>query len=201
MALSLMPTSVYASTYNGTTVSSEADGKTYNVTASSGDTVTLTDIGSGSGKIAVTFSANVNGSIVVEESSAKPSGAASEAPGSVNVYFNVTLNGLTNNDVSSAKWTFSVTKDWLKSKGVGSTNVFLHHYGSTWERLTTREISASSTSHTFEADVNDFSPFAVTAVPGLSNTGSPYMLGALLAGSSLAIVGGTFALSRKKKRL
>lgn len=198
LVLSLLPTSVFASTYDGTAVSSESDGETYKVTAASGDTLTLIDVGSGSGKIALTFSSDVNGSILIEESSSKPSGASSEAPGSVNVYFNVTLNGLTNADISSAKWTFSVAKDWLKSKGVASTNVFLHHYDSNWERLTTSEVSSSSTSHTFEADVNDFSPFAVTAVEGLSNTGSPYMLGALLAGSSLAIVGGTFALSRRK---
>lgn len=200
LLISLVPAiSTSASTYNGTTVESEADGKTYKVVADSGDTVTLANIGSSNSSLAVTFNSSVNGSIVIEESSTRPSGAATDPSGSVNTYFNVTLNGLSNSNVSSSKWRFSVTKDWLNSKGAGSTNIFLQHYGSDWQRLTTREISSNTTSYTFESDVTGFSPFAVTAVPGLSNTGSPYMVGAVIATSTLAILGGTFILSRKQR--
>lgn len=201
LLVSLLPaSSVFAQSYSGTTVSAESDGVTYKVVASAGDTVTLTDIGSGTGQIAITFGADVNGSIVVKESASRPASASTDAPGSVNLYYDVTLDGISNADITSGKWRFSVTKEWLNSKDASSGNVFLHHFGNgAWDRLTTRETSSTSTAYTFEADVNDFSPFAITAVEGLSNTGSPYMLGAILATGILVVLGGSFVLSRKQR--
>lgn len=199
LLMSFLPvTNVFAQSYSGTTISAESDGVTYKIVASAGDTVTLVDVGSGTGQIVLTFGTNVNGSMVIRESTTRPASAPTDPSGSVNFYYDVTLNGISNSDITAGKWRFSVTKDWLNSKDASSSNVFLQHYGSSWERLTTRETSSSSTSYSFEADVNDFSPFAVTAVKGLSNTGSPYMLGAVLAVSILAVVGGAFALSRKR---
>lgn len=202
LLVSVAPVSnALASTYGGTTVAVESDGKTYNVTAQSGDTLTLSDLGSGNGKLAMTFGANVSGSVVVEESAGRPAGASVNAPGTVSKYFNVTLNGFSNSSVSSAKWTYSVPKSFLDQNGAASSNVFLHHFGGgTWERLTTREVAATSDSVTFESDVKSFSPFAITAVEGLSNTGSPYMLGAILSGSILTVLGASFALSRRKQQ-
>lgn len=200
LLVSILPvSSALAQSYSGATIEAEADGVTYKIVANAGDTVTLVNVGSGTGQIALTFSANVNGSMVIQESTTRPAGASSDAPGATNVYYNVTLNGLTNADISTGKWRFSVTKDWLNSKDASSGNVFLQHFGSSWSRLTTKEISSTATAYTYEADVNDFSPFAVSAVPGLSNTGSPYMLGAIIAVSVLAVLGGTFVLSRKHR--
>lgn len=192
------PISASASTYNGTSVSPGADGKTYTINAGAGDTLTLTDVGSSKGQMPITFKNNVSGSVVIVESSSRPSSATSDPSGSVNTYFDVTLNGFSNTDVSSAKWRFNVSKDWLRQRDVSSGNVFLHHYSSSWERLTTREVSSTATSHNFEADVTSFSPFAVVAVPGLSNTGNPYMLGALIALGILTVITVSFVLSRKK---
>lgn len=198
LVVSLMPGSALASTYNGTTVEPQADGKTYNISAESGDTVTLANAGASGNQLAITFDASVNGTITVTPSTSRPAGASSDPSGSVNIYYDVVLNGLTNDDVRSAKWRFSVTKEWLQQHNVASTNVFLQHFnGSQWERLTTREISSTASGYTLEADVSSFSPFAVTAVQGLSNTGSPYMLGALLAMAILTMLVGSFVLSRK----
>lgn len=186
-----------AQSYNGTAVAPESDGTTYNVVASAGDTVTLTEVGNGS--IAVTFSNDVNGQFIITESSSRPASATSDAPGAVNLYFDVTLNGITNDDISSAKWTFSVEQSFLNQHDATAQNVFLYHFnGSSWEQLTTTQVSSSDTSVTFEAQVNNFSPFAITAVEGLSNTGSPYLLGAVLGIGTLAAVGGAFYLSRRQ---
>lgn len=201
LVMSLVPvSSVGAQSYNGTTVPPNSDGETYNVTADAGDTVTLTEIGGGSGTIAVTFANGVNGTIVVKESTSRPAGASTDAPGNVNLYFDVTLNGMSNSDISSAVWTFSVARSFLTQHDATASNIFLHHFnGSTWERLATKEVASNDTAVTFEAQVKNFSPFAVTAVEGLSNTGSPYLLGAVLGGGTLATVAGAFIASRKQR--
>lgn len=199
MVLSILPAAnLFAQSYNGTTVEPEADGTTYVVTAQAGDAVTLSNVGNGS--VAITFANDVDGSIVVEESQARPADASMDAPGTVNIYYDVTLVGITNADITSSVWSFSVSKDFLSQNDVTASNVFLHHYSNgNWERLTTRQVSETDTTVTFEAEVDSFSPFAVTAVDGLSNTGSPYLTTAIVAISTIAVVGATFMLSRKQR--
>lgn len=200
LVLCLIPSGVAGATsYDGTTIQPESDGETYNVSAEAGDTVTLDDAGLPNSQVAVTFKNGVSGSIVVKVSTTKPSDAATAASGIVNVYFDVTLNGITNDDITSATWTFKVAKSWLTEQGVTAENIFLNHYGADgWTRLTTRQVSSTDTEYTFEADVTSFSPFAVTAVEGLSNTGTPYMLGVLIAVAVIAVVAGAFVASRKR---
>lgn len=188
--------SASAVSYGGTTISSTNG--TYVVAASAGETVTLANV-AGVGTLALTFKNNVAGSVVVTESgTTRPAGAATNASGTVNKYFDISLQGITNADISSSKLTFTVEKAWLNNNGVTAANVVLQHYGSAWENLTTREVSSSSTASTFESTVTSFSPFAITAVAGLSTTGSPYVLGALIAVGVIAIVAGTFIASRKR---
>lgn len=198
LVLSVFVVAPAYATYNGTVVEPEVDGTTYKVTADAGDQVTLSGLGSGTGVLKVTFANGTTGSFVVTESSEKPAAASTAAEGAVNLYFDIDLVGLTNDDVASAVWTFTVEKSWLSAQGVTAQNVFLQHWnGSAWERLTTREVSSTDTTVTFEADITSFSPFAVTAVAGLSNTGSPAVIGFVIAAGILAVVGGTFYLSRR----
>lgn len=201
LLVSFMPaSSAVAQSYNGTTIPPNSDGVTYNVVAGAGDTVTLIEIGNGDGTITITLTNSVNGSIVVKESSTRPTSASSDAPGKVNLYFDVTLNGMTNDDIGAIVWKFSVSKNFLTQNNVTSANVFLYHFnGSAWERLTTTQVASSSTTVTFEAQVTSFSPFAVTAVEGLSNTGSPYLLGAVIGGGVLIATIGAYMFSRRQQ--
>jgi PGF-pre-PGF domain-containing protein len=199
LLLSVVPLlSVAANTYNGAVFQPNEDG-TYTITTPSGNKITLDKVGRG--KLSFVFKNALSDAIIsVKAVSQRPAAASSDAPGSLYQYFEVVLGeGVSNDDVDTSVWTFEVDKSWLSQNGKTSANVFLHHYnGSVWERLNTRQVAESDTTYTFEADVTSFSPFAVTAVDGLSNTGSPYMTGFIIAISSLAVVGGTFALSRKR---
>lgn len=199
LILSILPAAdLFAQSYSGATISPDADGATYIITAEAGDTVTLSSVGNG--LLSITFANNVNGSIEIRESQTRPSGASLDAPGAVATYFDVTLINITNDDISSSTWTFSVSKDFLNLNDAAAANVFLQHYNKGgWGRLTTQQVSETGTSVTFESDVNTFSPFAVTAVGGLSNTGSPYLMTGIVAMMTIVAVGATFMLSRKKQ--
>jgi PGF-pre-PGF domain-containing protein len=201
LALAVIPiasASAVATGYDGAVINPESDGVTYNVVAGAGDTVALTGV-AGVGTLNVTFKNNVSGSIVITPSASRPSEASSNANGTTNLYFDVDLNGMSDTDVNGAKLTFTITKAWLTANGFTSANIVLQHFGTNWTNLTTREISSTATTVTFEATITSFSPFAIVAVPGLSNTGSPYMVGAIIAIAALAIVGGTFIISRKQR--
>ena len=201
LALLLVPAVAFANTYDGTVVEPENDGETYNVAATSGDSVTLNNVGDGTGDLEVTFSNGVSGSIQVTQSTTLPAEAPVPPTGTIDIYFDVDLNGLTNDDISGAVWSFSVTKAWLNENDVSAENVFLQHYtNGAWERLTTRVISETDTEVNLEADIDSFSPFAVTAVAGLSNTGSPFALGALLAAGILISLTVAFRMSRRPVR-
>lgn len=198
LVLSVFVAAPAYATYNGTVVNPEADGKTFKVAASAGDEVTLAGLPAGAGSIKLKFKNGASGVVVVNISTERPADATVAAEGNVNVYFDVDLEGLSNEDFDSAIWTFTVEKAWLTANGVTAQNIFLQHFGDgAWERLTTREVSSTDTTVTFEATVTGFSPFAVTAVAGLSNTGSPAVIGLVIAAGILAVVGGTFYLSRR----
>ncbi len=198
--MALVPTiSAQAASYNGASISPASDGKTYTISAAPGDTLTLINIGSSKSSLSITFKNNVNGSIVITEGSTLPASAPSAPTGKVSSYFDVTLNGLTNADLSGGVWHFSVTKSFLNAQGLGANNVFLQHYGPSWDSLTTKQTTSDVNNYNFDANVTSFSPFAVVAVPGLINTGSPYALGAFIAIGALIVIGGSFMLTRKKK--
>lgn len=200
LTLSLVPFAGASATgYNGTTVEAEADNITYEVTALAGDTVTLANIGSTTASVAITFKNNVDGTIVITESASRPSDATSDPSGIVSLYYDIKLVGLTNADVSGAVLTFTVPKTWLSANGFTGANIFLQHFdGSGWVKLTTKEVASTDTTITFTGTITSFSPFSITGVAGLSNTGSPYMLGAILSISALAIIIGSFVLSKKR---
>lgn len=190
-----------ASTYNGTTVSSAADGKTYTVVANSGDTLTLNNAGQSGALLNITFKNNVSGTIVINPSTTLPASASSAPSGNVATYFDVTLSGLSNSDISGATWNFSATKSFLSNLGLTSSNVFLEHWnGSSWDRLSTKLVSSDSNNYNFAGTVTSFSPFAVVAVPGLTNTGVSYALIAALSVGAIVVVAAAFFLTRNKKQ-
>jgi PGF-pre-PGF domain-containing protein len=194
-----------AATYDGTTVNKEEDGKTYSIDATSGDKVTLSNIGSGSGTLAVTFKNDANGSIIVTESITRPNEATSDTPGSLNKYYDVSFEGLTKDDITGAVLSFTVEKTWLSTNGFTAENVVLSHFlGTEWEGHTTREISTTDTTVTFESDIGSnitgLSHFAISAVESHSNTGSPAVLRVILASGIIAVVGGAFVIIRRKKK-
>lgn len=187
---------VGAQSYDGDTVEPDINGD-YAVTAQSGDTVTLNNLGSG-GSLDVTFANGVSGTIEVTTSAGVPAGAPSASPGTANIYLDITLTGLTNADVSSAVYRFTVTQTWLDDQGLGSENVFLYHYnGTAWEQLPTTLVSSVGGTHTYDATISSFSPFAITAVAGLTNTGSPAYLTIAVAGALVIALGTVTVLSRR----
>jgi PGF-pre-PGF domain-containing protein len=199
--VTLAPASAFASTYNGTTVSPLPDGVTYPISASSGDSLTLANAGQGGNQLTITFKNNVNGTIVIKPSTTLPSSASNAPTGNVSAYYDVSLNGLSNNDISSSTWNFSATKSFLSNLGLSTSNIFLAHFnGSGWDRLSTKLVGSDATNNNFSAAVTSFSPFAVVAVPGLSNTGTSYAV--LAAGGlvALALVAGAYVVTRKRTR-
>lgn len=199
LAVFVVPASAFASTYNGTTVAPAADGVTYTVSAAPGDVVTLANAGQAGGQLLVTFKNNVNGSIVIKPSTTLPASATSAPSGTVKTYFDVTLNGFSNADVTSSTWTFSTPLSFLNGLGLSTSNVFLEHFnGTSWDRLSTKLVSSDSANNNFTAGVTSFSPFAVVAVPGLSNTGTSYAVLALGGVGALAVVAVSYFATRKK---
>ncbi|GAC1498440.1 MAG: hypothetical protein NVS1B10_00260 [Candidatus Saccharimonadales bacterium] len=195
----LAPVSVYASSYNGTTVSPQPDGVTYVISASSGDVVTLLNAGQNGGQLVITFKNTVNGTMVIKPSTGLPSSASSAPTGTVNAYFDVTLNGFSNSDITSSTWNFNAPKSFLSNLGLSTSNLFLEHLnGSSWDRLNTKFVSSDTTNNNFSAGVTSFSPFAVVAVPGLSNTGTSYAVLAAGGIAAIAIVVGAYMLTRKR---
>ena len=191
--------SVAANSYSGAVFQPNEDG-TYTITTPSGNKIVLDKVGRG--RLGFVFKNALNAATInVKAVAERPSAASSNAPGDVYQYFEVTLvENVSNDDVDSSVWTFDVEKSWLTQNDKTAANVFLHHFnGSAWDRLNTRQVAESDTHYTFESDVDSFSPFAVTAVDGLSNTGSPYLTTAVVAISTIAVVGGTFALSRRQR--
>jgi PGF-pre-PGF domain-containing protein len=199
--VTLVPSaSALAVGYNGTVVSPQGDGITYTIVANSGDTLTLNNVGGQTnGQLAITFKNNVNGTIVIKPSAGLPTSASSAPSGTVATYYDVTLNGFSNADVTSSTWSFSTTKTFISNLGLTASNVFLVHYnGSSWDRLSTKQLSSDATNYNFSASVTSFSPFAIVAVPGLTNTGTPYLL--LVGGgiAALVVIGGAYLLTRKR---
>ncbi len=195
----MMPVTVFAQSYNGATIEPENDGKTYNVSADVNDQITLNNVGGNGGTLKLGFTGAASGSVVVQQTTTRPADAPVAPGGSVDIYFDVQLTGgLTSNDIGSGTWTFTVDKSFINGiDGAIKDNVFLNHYnGTAWERLVTRQVSETATTYVYEAEVTDFSPFAVTAVLGLTNTGSPYMMGMIVAVVSLVVVGVAYRFSR-----
>lgn len=197
----LAPTVAFAQTYEGTTVQPEADGKTYNVSFSQNDKVTLNNFGQ-DGQLTLNFATSGSGSVVVEKSSTVPAGASSAAPGAVDTYYDVTLSGFTNEAIASSTWTFSVTKDWLTQQSLTASNVALYHFeNSAWKKLSTTVASETSTGYTLSAAVTGFSPFAVagTATSGgaLANTGAP-ILAAVIPGVALVAAGAGILIRNRR---
>jgi PGF-pre-PGF domain-containing protein len=194
--------SASASSYNGTTVAPAADGKTYTVSAGAGDTLTLTNLPAPAGQLAITFNSTVSGTIVITPSTTLPASAPTAPKGTVNIYYDVVLNGLTNANITSGTWSFNTPKSWLNQLGLAPTNVVLYHYeNGAWKALTTRQGTATATDYTFAADTTSFSPFAIVAAPGLSNTGASYVVTALVATGVLAAVVLVYVATRKQKAL
>lgn len=189
---------VNAQTYNGTTIQAQSNG-IYQVTARAGDTVTLVNVGGSGGSITITFSNNVSGSITVQKTSGRPGGASSDAPGQVYAYYSVTLNGISNNDIASATWNFSVEKSWMDARGLGGSNISMMHFQGNWTQLPTQQTASNQGVALFSSQVNSFSPFAIAGKEGLINTGSPYALGAVVGTGMIAIGGGSYYLSRRRK--
>lgn len=200
LALVILPASSALAVNNyGGQVIQPVDCKTYTILLNTGASVTLDNVGCAGGKIKTTFKGEANGKFIIVSSSTLPSGAGSSPSGTVYNYYDVTLDTITNADFGSTTWTFSVTKAWLSQNGLSAANVFLYHYdGSAWQRLTTREVSSTDTTVTFEADIPSFSDFAIVGDPSLTNTGTPYMLGALLSIGILVVIGAAFIFSRKR---
>ena len=195
-----LPAAASASTYNGTTINPEADGQTYVVVANAGDTVTLASACQGTSTISVKFTNNVNGTIKIVKTTTLPSDASSAPSGNIDHYCDVTLTGFSDSDLASAVWSFTVAKSFLSNLGLSASNVSLKHYvNSSWTTLSTQETSSDSTNYTFSSTTSGFSPFAVVADPGLSNTGFPYAVSAVAGVSVLAVVGATFMLTRQKR--
>lgn len=186
-----------AQSYDGETVQPNEEGN-YEVAATANDTVTLANLGDSGASLELTFANGASGTVEVTTSTTAPSEATSAVPGTAAVYLDIDLNGLTNDDISGAVYTFSVTKDWLRDQGLESDNVFLYHWnGSAWERLSTTEIGETDSTHTYEAVIDNFSPFAVSGVLGLSNTGSPAFVLILVGSSLIGVVTAVAFMSRK----
>lgn len=197
--LSFSPVAVSAASYNGTTVQPNADGQTYNVSASAGDTVNLANIANTGGSVAVTFNSSVSGTIQFVPSQTLPASAPSAPAGKVATYYDVIMNGLNDSNITSATWNFGVTKSFVNSLGLSPTNVVMYHYfGGNWQALKTTHGTDDATNYNFSAVTSGFSPFAVDVVPGLSNTGFPYALTALIGAGAIAAVAGSYAVTRKK---
>lgn len=199
MALIPATTANAVSGYNGTNISPNGDGITYNVVADSGDTVNLVNVAGIPGMVvSVTFNSNVNGTIVITSSNTRPADAPVSAPGTTEMYFDVTLNGISNSQITSATWNFAVPKTWANQNGFGSGNIAMMHYGTSWVQLTTTLTSQDANNYYYSAVVTSFSPFAIVGSNGLANTGTPYVLVALASLGLIVVVGALYITTRQK---
>lgn len=197
--LTFAPAAVSAASYNGTTVQPNADGQTYKVSATPGDTVNLGNIANTGGSIAITFNSSVSGTISVVSSQTLPASAPSAPNGKIATYYDVNLSGFSNANISSATWNFGVARSFVSGLGLSPTNVVMYHYtGGQWQSLKTTRGTDNTTNYNFSAVTTGFSPFAVSVVPGLSNTGFPYALTAVIGAGAIAAVVGSYVVSRKK---
>ncbi|GAC1391959.1 MAG: hypothetical protein NVSMB46_06410 [Candidatus Saccharimonadales bacterium] len=200
--LAVVPFSaVSASSYNGTTVAPAPDG-TYPITASTGDVVTLSSIAGTTNSLSLTFASGATGSVSVTQSATRPASAPTSPAGSVNLYYDVNTTGFTDANITSAVWNFTVSKSFINGLGLAPTNIFLYHYkNGAWQQLATKQTGSTTTDYSFSATTPSLSPFAAVAVPGLSNTGFPYIVSVLGGISVIAIVGAAYFLTRKKKHI
>lgn len=196
--MTLMPVAaVHAQSYNGRNISPNSDGKTYHVVANSGDSVTLIDIdGQSNNSLTITFNSNVNGNIIIEKNNSIPAPATA-----VYIYYNVTLDSITNGNISGAVWHFAVPKAWVAEHGLKADNINLFHFSNgSWSKLQTTLISSTGDTYKYDAAVTSFSPFAIGGDPGLANTGTPYMLAGLVSIAVIGVVVGLFFVTQNNKK-
>lgn len=198
LSLLLLPATASASSYNGTNVSPNADGQTYNITASAGDTLNLLNV-CNSGTAAVTFNSSVSGTMQFVPSSTTPSGTTAPS-GHVFNFCNVALNGFTDSNISNGTWSFSVPRSFVNNLGLQPNNVVMEHFvNGAWQNLTTTQGTPDSVNFNFTATTpTGFSPFAIVVSSGLANTGFPYALTALVSTGAIVVIAGSFLLTRKK---
>ncbi len=93
---------------------------------------------------------------------------ADELPSLENVYQYVRIDedGITNNDIASAKILFTVPKEWIGANNIIEVNLF--RYDGAWEKLEIREIQNDSENMYYEATSEGLSYFAVSGIKGES---------------------------------
>lgn len=105
-------------------------------------------------------------SITVEDSS-QPAGAGlaiSTADGKTYKYLQITVSGITNDDIESATIKFKIPKSWFEDNSLDSNTVLLNKYvDGDWNPLGTTMTSQDDTYYYYEATTSGFSYFAITA--------------------------------------
>ncbi|MEW6222233.1 MAG: PGF-pre-PGF domain-containing protein [Candidatus Hadarchaeota archaeon] len=99
--------------------------------------------------------------ISIEEFVQKPEWASALENMHVYRYFGIVSSTVTNEDISSARIGFRVTREWVAQRGLDENTVRLYRWdGSSWENLSTRFQRADSDFMYFEAESEGLSLFA-----------------------------------------
>jgi len=113
--------------------------------------------------IDVTLSADANDvTFTAENLAAKPESVASPT-GTAFKYMTITSNILSVN-IDGAKIKFKVNASWYAANNLDPATTKLMRYTTSWETLTTTQVSSDSDYYYFEAQTPGFSTFAITAL-------------------------------------
>jgi hypothetical protein len=154
----------------GSTVTERAGGLSANLTSATPNTPVVIQVpvneteleqtGYGVSGMNLSFGQNASGTINV--SSTTDPGVSPVSQGGDLGYFEIS-HTIANEDVSSATYEFSVSKQRLADRGLDTTDVALYRYEDNgWTELDTRHLGSTETAHQFEADSPGLSTYAIS---------------------------------------
>lgn len=101
--------------------------------------------------------------LTVTKYNSKPA-TVTEVSGSAYQYLDINVKKLANENIQTAKITFTVTNSWLSAQGLGKNDVVLQRFADNqWQELPTTLVGEDATTFTYQATSPGFSVFAITA--------------------------------------